>query len=92
VALEGDPRVLLAAAHATRIAGVAFGAVFALTLLATAPGAVGALLPHGTDGLPLQLVRVVVGAGVQLLAVAALTEVYVMGPRADLLVDTPRAL
>ena len=87
VALEGDPRVLLAAAHAARIAGAMFGTVYGLTLLAAAPGVVGALLPHGVDGLPLQLVRVVVGAGIQLLVVAALNEVYVRGPRADIVVD-----
>lgn len=90
VALEGDPRVLLAAAHSVRIAGVTFAAIYALVLLAIAPGAIGALLPHGIDGLPWQVLRMVVGAGIQLVVLAALTEVYLAGPRADLLVDTPR--
>lgn len=90
VALEGDPRVLLAAAHSVRIAGVAFAAVFTLVLVANTPSAVGSLLPHDVDALPWQGLRIVVGAWVQLLAVAALNEVYVAGPRADLVVDAAR--
>ena len=92
VALEGDPRVLLAAAHSTRIAGVAFAAVYTLVLVANAPSAVGSLLPHDVDALPWQGLRIVLGAWVQLLAVASLNEVYVAGPRADLVVDAARPL
>lgn len=87
VALEGDPRVLLAAAHSVGIAGASFGTVFALTVLATVPGAAGALLPHGVDALPVQGARVLVGALIQLVVLAALNEVFVRGPRADLVVD-----
>jgi len=87
VALEGDPRVLLAAAHSVRIAGVAFGSVFGLVLLAAAAGTIGSLLPYGVDGLPYQLPRVVIGAVIQLYVVAALNEVYLAGPRADLQVE-----
>ncbi len=90
VALEGDPRVLLAAAHSVRIAGSSFGTVFGLILLSSASGTVGSLLPYGVDGLPYQLPRMVIGAVVQLYVVAALNEVYVAGPRADLLVDLPQ--
>ncbi|HVE63164.1 MAG TPA: hypothetical protein VNB94_05125 [Mycobacteriales bacterium] len=89
VALEGDPRVLLAAAHSARIAGAAFGTVFGLVLIGAAPGTIGALLPYGVDGLIFQVPRVVLGAVVQLYVVAALNEVYLAGPRADLLVDVP---
>jgi hypothetical protein len=90
VALEGDPRVLLAAAHSVRIASVSFAAVYALVLLASAPGVAGALLPQGVDGLPWQLTRITLGAGLQLLVLAALNEIYLAGPRADVLVDTGR--
>ncbi|HVF20608.1 MAG TPA: hypothetical protein VNA14_10235 [Mycobacteriales bacterium] len=91
VALEGDARVLLAAAHSVRIAGVAFAAVFGLVLLASSPSAVGSLLPHDVGALPWQLLRIVGGAWVQLVALAALNEVYLAGPRADLVVDAARS-
>jgi len=92
VALEGDPRVLLAAAHSVRIAMAAYASVYFLVLLAVSPGTVGALLPAGVDGLGYQVPRIVVGALVQLLVLGALNEVYVRGPRADLVVDAARPL
>ncbi len=90
VGLEGDPRVLLAAAHSVRIASVSFAAIYALVLLASTPGVAGALLPQGVDGLPWQLTRIVLGAALQLVVLGALNEIYIAGPRADVLVDTGR--
>jgi hypothetical protein len=81
IAIEGDPRVLVAVAHAVRIAGSAYGPLFVLSLaepllylgqLAVGGGILAAI--------PFALVNTLV----QLLVIAAGTELYLAGPRLDL--------
>lgn len=89
VAIEGDPRVLVAAAHSVRIARAAYGALLLLTV-AEPLVAVGALaaLPerHPALGkvLAVAAVTVLVDAVVKVVTTAALTELYARGPRLDL--------
>jgi hypothetical protein len=94
VALEGDPRVLVAAAHSLRIARVAFGVLFLLNIPEPLLDAVAALLLPGEHP-PVARIAIVVAATVvagtiaNLVTTAMANEVYLAGPRLDLPVDTP---
>jgi hypothetical protein len=95
VALEGDSRVLVAAAHSVRIARTAYGVLLLLAIAEPAVAVGGSLLVSDKDP-PLGRVAVV-GLGTVLLAAlvkvvvtAIANEVYVTGPRLDLPLDAPR--
>ena len=89
VAIEGDPRVLVAAAHSVRIARSAYGALLLLTV-AEPLVAVGALLalPEKNPALgkviAVAVVTVLVDAVVKVVATAVENELYLRGPRLDL--------
>ncbi|MDQ1712272.1 MAG: hypothetical protein QOE45_1722 [Frankiaceae bacterium] len=92
VALEGDTRVLVAAAHSARIARTAYGVLLLLAIAEPAVAVGGSLLVSG-DHPPVGRV-VAVGLGTLLLAAfvkvlvtAVANEVYARGPRLDLPVD-----
>lgn len=92
VGLEGDPRVLVAAAHSVRIARQAYGLLLALALAEPVVAVAGGLAIPSKDP-PLARV-VVVGALTVLLAAlakvvvtAVSNEAYLRGPRLDLPLD-----
>lgn len=80
IALEGDERVLIAVAHSVRIARTVFGTLLVLALgeplLAVAQAAFG-------GGVAVDIAAAVTYAVLQLVVVAARTEVYLAGPRLD---------
>ena len=80
IALEGDPRVVLALAHSVRVARAHFPALLAVEstlLLAALPTL---LFEVGLAG---RLVQLVAGTLLLPLVVAAETEIYLRGPRLD---------
>jgi hypothetical protein len=92
VALEGDTRVLVAAAHSVRIARTAYGALLLLTVAEPAVAAAGALAlpgkhPPASRVVVVGTLTIAVATIVKLLVTATATEVYVAGPRLDLAVD-----
>lgn len=95
VALEGDPRVLVAAAHSVRIARTAYGPLFLLTIAEPLVAAAGSFaLPgeHPPAGrvAVVGAVTLLVAAAVKVVVTAAANELYVTGPRLDLPVpDAP---
>lgn len=80
IALEGDPRVLVAVAHSVRIARVYYGTLFAIAMVD--PVVLIAQFAAG-EGLVAVLTAAVVHTLLRLLLVAACTEVYLEGPRLD---------
>lgn len=95
VALEGDTRVLVAAAHSVRIARTNYGLLLLLTI-AEPVIAVGILLGAGGEGVPGSRVVAVASVGLLLASVvkvvvtAVSNEVYLRGPRLDLPLDAAR--
>ena len=92
IALEGEPRVLVAAAHSVRIARTAYGVLLLLTIVEPAVTALGGLLvPDKSPPLGLAIgvgaAVLVVAAGIQVVTTAVANEVYLAGPRLDLPVD-----
>jgi hypothetical protein len=94
VALEGDPRVLVAAAHSVRIARTAFGLLLLLTAVEPLLDVLSALALPGEHP-PVGRIAAVVGAVVVLGTAASLVttaianELYLTGPRLELAVDAP---
>ncbi len=91
IALEGDPRVLVAAAHSLRVARFAYGPLLLLNVVQPAIAGVALLVvdpDHPTAAM-------VAGGGAlfllsvlfQLAGTAAATEIYVAGPRLDVPAD-----
>jgi hypothetical protein len=96
VALEGDTRVLVAAAHSVRIARTAYGVLLLLAVAEPAVAVGGSLLVPGKSP-PLGRVAavglgtVLLAAFVKVVVTAVANEVYVHGPRLDLPApDVPR--
>jgi hypothetical protein len=94
VALEGDNRVLVAAAHSVRIARMTYGPLLLLTLAEPAVAAAGAFAVPGKHAPVARValvatVTVVVAAAVKVVVMAVANEVYVTGPRVDLPVADP---
>jgi hypothetical protein len=88
VALEGDPRVLVAAAHSVRISRTNFGVLLLLSVAEPAVAAAGTLAFPGDDVLrPGVAVTLAVAAAVKVLVTAIGNEVYLAGPRLELPVD-----
>jgi hypothetical protein len=89
VALEGDTRVLVAAAHSVRIARTAYGVLLLLAIAEPAVAVGGSLLvpgkhpPAGRVAV-VGLATVVLAAFVKVLVTAVANEVYLRGPRLDL--------
>jgi hypothetical protein len=81
IALEGDPRVMLAVANAARVAGTAYGTLFTLAL-AEPLLYLGQLAAGG--GIVAAVPFAVANTVIQLVVIAACTEVYLAGPRLDL--------
>ncbi|MCA1824787.1 MAG: hypothetical protein ABR520_00945 [Mycobacteriales bacterium] len=82
IALENDPRVLVAAAHAVRVARAHFGTVFAIALAEPAAILIGLAIHRGASiGVLASFVAVLVI--MRTLVTATATEVYVTGPRLD---------
>ncbi|MCA1825202.1 MAG: hypothetical protein LC640_13330 [Frankia sp.] len=82
IALENDPRVLVAAAHAVRVARMHFGTVFVIALVEPAAILTGLAIHRGAS------IAVLAGFAAVLIITRALvtataTEVYVRGPRLD---------
>ncbi len=95
IALEGDPRVLVAVAHSVRIARTAYGLLLALTVAEPLVAFLASLPVPDKDapaGLAVGMVSVavIVSAAVQVVTTAVATEVFLRGPRLELPVD-PRA-
>lgn len=89
VGLEGDTRVLVAAAHSVRIAREAYGTVLLLALAEPVVAAAGALLvpeKHPPLGkvVAVGVGTVVLAAFVKVVVTAVANEVYLTGPRLDL--------
>lgn len=92
VALEGDPRVLVAAAHSVRIARTAYGVLLGLTVAEPVVAAAGTLAVSGPHPparrvVAVACVTVTVAAFVKVVTTAVATEVYLAGPRLDLPLD-----
>ncbi|HEV2890533.1 MAG TPA: hypothetical protein VGX28_09165 [Frankiaceae bacterium] len=89
VALEGDPRVLVAAAHSVRIARSSYGVLLALTVVEPLV-AVGVLLGGAGDDVPTGRAVAVAGAGLvaatvgKVLVTALSNELFLRGARLDL--------
>ena len=81
--LEGDPRVLVAAAHSVRVARTAFGPMFLVSLVRAAPGLAAAALLAYDRPVAARAAVALVAIPVEMLAVAILTEIYLEGPRLD---------
>lgn len=77
IAIEGDPRVIVAVAHAIKIARSAYGTLFVLSLLE--PLLLLAEVAAG-DSLPVRIVALVLHPLLRLIVVAACNEVYAEGP------------
>ena len=95
VALEGDPRVLVAAAHSVRIAKTTYGVLLLLTLAEPLVLA-GVVLASRGDDLPTSRVALVGVLGIAALSLAKIlvaavsNEVYLRGARLDLPLDPAR--
>jgi hypothetical protein len=94
VGLEGDPRVLVAAAHSVRVARTAYGPLLLLALAEPAVAAAGSLaVPDKHAPLARVLlvgaVTILVAAAVKVVVTAVANEVYLTGPRLDLPVADP---
>lgn len=87
IALEGDPRVLVAVAHSVRVARVFYGTLFTISMVDAV--VLLAQIAAG-EGLLVFLTAAVVHTLLRLLLVAAATEVYVAGPRLDVPEDLRR--
>jgi hypothetical protein len=92
VALEGDPRVLVAAAHSVRVARTAYGTLLALTVAEPVVAAIGTVAVSGKHPPPgrvavVAVVTVAAAAFVKVVTIAVGTEVYLAGPRLDLPLD-----
>lgn len=89
VALEGDPRVLVAAAHSVRIAKTNYGLLLALTIVEPLV-AVGVLVGGVGDDVPRDRALVVAAAGLvaatvgKVVVTALSNEVFLRGARLDL--------
>jgi hypothetical protein len=79
IALEGDPRVLVAAAHSVRIARTAYGALFVLAGTESALAVAGLVVAAPAVGVGLFALAVLLRPFV----LAVSTELYVAGPRLD---------
>ncbi len=96
VGLEGETRVLVAAAHAVRIARTAYGPILLLTLAEPIVAAAGTLAipekhPAVTRVVIVGTATVLVATAVKLVVTAVANEVYLSGPRLDLPVpEAPR--
>jgi hypothetical protein len=95
VALEGDTRVVVAAAHSVRIARQAYGVLLGLSLAEPVVAAAGALSvsskhPPAARVAVVGGVTVVVAAIVKVLVTAVGNELYLRGPRLDLPLDPTR--
>jgi hypothetical protein len=80
IALEGDERVLIAVAHSVRIARTVFGVLLVLALGEPLLALAQALAP---GGVVVDVAAAVAYVVLQLVVVAARTEVYLEGPRLD---------
>lgn len=91
VALEGDPRVLVAAAHSVRIARVAYGLLLMLSIAEPLASLPGDLIVEDGTALDVRLamasIAVVFGTIFQVVTAAIGNEVYLRGPRLELPVD-----
>jgi hypothetical protein len=92
IALEGDTRVIVAAAHSVRVARTSYGVLLLLTVAEPAIALAGLLALPGEHPPPgrvavVGVVMLVAGSLLKLLTTAMATEVYVAGPRLDLAVD-----
>jgi hypothetical protein len=90
LALDGDPRVLLAVAHSVRVSRTAFAAMFGCVLLAQLPFAVASVLDAYDRPVATRVATVLLAVPAQLLATAWLTEVFLRGPRLDVPADFGR--
>lgn len=92
IALEGDPRVLVAVAHSVRIARTAYGVLLLITVLEPLVSLSAALVVPDKDP-PLELVLGVTSAGallaaaLQVVTTAVANELFLRGPRLELPVD-----
>jgi hypothetical protein len=89
VGLEGDGRVLVAAAHATRIARAAYGPVLLLTLAEPVIAAAGALAVPEKHASALRVavagtLTLVAAVVAKVVVTAVANELYLAGPRVDL--------
>lgn len=95
VGLEGDPRVIVAAAHSVRIAKTAYGVLLLLTVIEPLV-AVGIAVGGRGEDPPTSRLAAVIGVGVLVATVAKVAvtavsnEVYLRGARLDLAVDPTR--
>lgn len=95
VALEGETRVLVAAAHAVRVARTAYGLLLLVVVVEPLVTGLASLAISGEDP-PVGRVALVAGlsalvaAGVQVVTTAVANEVYINGPRLELPVDPRR--
>ena len=95
VALEGDPRVLVAAAHSVRIARRSYGLLLLLTVFEPLLDALSALAlqgehpPAGRIAVVVAVV-VVVGSVASLVTAAVANELYLTGPRLELPLEAER--
>lgn len=94
VALEGDPRVLVAAAHSVRIARAAYGPLLLLTAAEPVIAALGAVAmpeehPPVTHVVVVTALTVLVATVVKVVVTAVANELYLAGPRLDLPVAEP---
>lgn len=94
IALEGETRVILAAAHSVRVARMAYGPLLLVTILEPLVTSAGALLVPEKDP-PLGLAvgvgvaTVLVASVFQVVTTAMATEIYLRGPRVELPVAGP---
>lgn len=92
IALEGDPRVLVATAHSVRIARTVYGVLLLLTVVEPLVSFGASLIVPDKDP-PLELllgvtgVGVLIAAAIQVVATAVSNELYLRGPRLELPVD-----
>jgi hypothetical protein len=94
VALEGDTRVLVAAAHSVRIAKTTYGVLLLLTVVEPLVLVATALAAGDDLGTPRAVVALTTGFVVETVASVLVTamsnELYLRGARLDLPVDAPR--
>ncbi len=82
IALEGDPRVLVAVAHSVRVAKANYGPLFLLALLQPALD-VGATALTSNPGLVQVLAVAVIAVLLRIVVTAISTELWLAGPRLD---------
>jgi hypothetical protein len=92
VGLEGDPRVLVAAAHSVRIARTAYPALLLVAIAEPAVAVGGTLLVPGEHPpagrvVAVGLATLVVATVVKVVVTAFANELYAAGPRLDLPLD-----